>query len=133
MLQHDGVVVEELLEGVLLVMDLEGVRQQWVPVVEGVELGCDAVLVLKPLVEQQLRVKLQLEVVPTQVLHIILYNNLDCLSCRTKEQQRILALLLLHGMENTISELNKSKSQLLNYTIQLSWFMVSAGIRLFPA
>lgn len=105
MLQHDGVVVEELLEGVLLVMDLEGVRQQWVPVVEGVELSCNAVLVLKPLVEQQLRVKLQLEVVPTQVLHIILYNDLDCLSCWTKEQQRMLALLLLSGTENTISEL----------------------------
>lgn len=105
MLQHDGVVVEELLEGVLLVVDVEGVGQQRVPVVQGVELSCDAVLVLEPLVEQQLRVKLQLEVVPTQVLHVVLYNNLDCLSCWTKEQERMLALLLLSGGENTISEL----------------------------
>lgn len=104
MLQHDGVVVEELLEGVLLVVDLEGVGQQRVPVVEGVELGCNAILVLELLVEQQLRVKLQLEVVPTQVLHIVLYNDLDCLSCWTKEKERMLALLLLSGRENTISE-----------------------------
>lgn len=104
-LQHDGVVIEELLEGVLLVVDLEGIGQQWVPVVQGVELGCDAVLVLELLVEQQLGVKLQLEVVPTQVLHIVLYNDLDRLSCWTKEQERMLALLLLSGRENTISEL----------------------------
>lgn len=106
MLQHDGVVVEELLEGVLLVVDVEGVRQQWVPVVQGVELSCDAVLVLEPLVEEQLRVKLQLEVVPTQVLHVVLYNNLDCLSCWTKEQE--IMLFLFSGRENTISELLKN-------------------------
>jgi len=92
MFQHYRVVVEELLESVLLVVYLEGVRQQWVPVVERIELGCNAVLVLKSLVEQQLGIKLEFEVVAAQVLHIVLNNNLDCLSCWSGKQKRILVL-----------------------------------------
>lgn len=64
-LQHYGVVVEKLLECVLLVVDLECVRQKRVPVVESVEFSCNSVLVLKSLVEQQLGIKLEFEVVAT--------------------------------------------------------------------
>lgn len=81
MFQHDGVVVEELWVGVLLVLYLERVRQKRMPVVEGVELGCYSVLILKPLVEEQLWIKLQLEVVTTQMLYVVLNHNLDGLSC----------------------------------------------------
>lgn len=91
--QHDGVVVEELLESVFLVMDLEGVGQKRVPVVESVEFGCNAVLVLKSLVEQQLRIELEFEVVAAQVLHIVLDNDLDCLSCWPVKQKIILVLV----------------------------------------
>lgn len=81
MFQHYGVVVEELLESVLLVMDLKSVRQKWVPVVQSIEFSCNSVLVLKTLVEQKLRIKLQFEVVATQVLHVIFNNYLDRFSC----------------------------------------------------
>lgn len=73
-------------------MDLESVRQKRVPVVESVELSCDSVLVLKPLVEQQLGIELEFEVVATQVLHIVLNNDLDCLSCGRMKQKRTLVL-----------------------------------------
>lgn len=89
MFQHNGVVVEKLLECVLLVMDLECVRQKRVPVVESVEFSRNSVLVLKSLVEQQLRIKLEFEVVATQVLHIVLNNDLDCLSCWSVKQDNI--------------------------------------------
>lgn len=65
MFQHYGVVVEELLECVLLVMYLKSVRQKGVPVVQSIEFSCNSVLVLKTLVEQKLRVKLQFEMVAT--------------------------------------------------------------------
>lgn len=55
------------------------------PVVQGVELGCDAVLVLEALVEQQLWVKLELEVIAAEVLHVVFYHNLDGLSYRTND------------------------------------------------
>lgn len=90
MLQHYGVVVEELLESVLLVMYLESVRQKWVPVVESIEFSCNSVLVLKSLVEQQLRIKLEFEVVATQVLYIVLNNDLNCFSCWSMKQRRTL-------------------------------------------
>lgn len=85
MLDEDGVVVQELLVVVLLVFDLEAVRQQGVPVIECVEFGCDAVLILELLVEQQLRVELEFEVVATQVLHIVFDHNLDSLPCCTTQ------------------------------------------------
>lgn len=91
--QHYRVVVEELLESVLLVMYLESVRQKWVPVVESIEFSCNSVLVLKSLVEQQLRIELEFEVVATQVLHVVLNNNLDCLSCWSVKQEKILVLV----------------------------------------
>lgn len=65
MFQHYGVVVDELLECVLLVMYLKSVRQKGVPVVQSIEFSFDSVLVLKTLVEQKLRVKLQFEIVAT--------------------------------------------------------------------
>ncbi len=49
------------------------------PVIQGVELRRDTVLVLEALVEQQLGVKLELEVVAAQMLHVVLDHNLDCL------------------------------------------------------
>lgn len=77
---HYRVVKDELLVAVLLLLDVETVGHQRVPVVQGVELGCDAVLVLETLLEQQLWVKLELEMVAAQVLDIVFDYNLDGLS-----------------------------------------------------
>lgn len=74
------VVKDELLVAVLLLLDVKTVRHQRVPVVQGVEFGCDAVLVLETLLEQQLRVKLELEVIAAQVLDVVFDYNLDGLS-----------------------------------------------------
>lgn len=52
------------------------------PVVQGVELRCDAVLVLEALVEEQLGIKLEFEVIATQMLHIVFNHNLDGLTYR---------------------------------------------------
>lgn len=50
------------------------------PVVQGVELRCNAVLVLETLVEEQLRIKLEFKVIATQMLHVVFNNNLDGLT-----------------------------------------------------
>lgn len=47
------------------------------PVVECVKLSSNTVLVLELLVEKQLWVKLQLEVITTQVLYIVFNHNLN--------------------------------------------------------
>lgn len=83
MLSHYSGVEDKLLITVIFLLNVESIRHQWVPVVQGVELGCNAVLVLEALVEEQLGVKLELEVISAQVLHVVLDNNLDGLSCRT--------------------------------------------------
>lgn len=86
-LSHDRRVEDELFVVVFFLLDVESVRHQRVPVVQGVELGRDAVLVLEALVEQQLGVELELEVVATQVLHVVLDDNLDGLACRTNDSR----------------------------------------------
>lgn len=91
-LDEDGVVVEELLVAVFLVFDLEAVRQQGVPVIECVEFGCNAVLVLELLIEKQLRVELEFEVVATQVLHVVFDHNLDRLPCGTTQEFILLTI-----------------------------------------
>lgn len=77
---HHRVVKDKLFVAVLLLLDVKTVRHQRVPVVQGVEFGCDAVLVLETLLEQQLRVKLELEVIAAQVLDVVFDHNLDGLS-----------------------------------------------------
>lgn len=77
---HHRVVKDELFVAVLLILDMKTVRHQWVPVVQGVEFGCDAVLVLEALLEQQLRVKLELKMIAAQVLDVVFDHNLDGLS-----------------------------------------------------
>lgn len=84
MLQQDGVVVEKLLIVVLLVVNLKGIGQEWMPVIECVELRGDPVLVLELLAEKQLRVELEFEVIATQVLHVVFNHNLNGLSCLHK-------------------------------------------------
>jgi len=84
MVGHHRRVEDKLLVAVHLLLDVERLGHQRVPVVQGVELGGDAVLVLETLVEQQLRVKLELEVVAAQVLHVVLDHDLDGLTCGVK-------------------------------------------------
>lgn len=80
MLCHYGVVEEKLGVCIDLVLDLKRVRHQRVPVVQRVELRCDAVLILEPLAEEELRVKLKLQVVAAQVLNVILNHDFDGLT-----------------------------------------------------
>lgn len=87
-LSHYRRVEDELFVVVFFLLDVESIRHQRVPVVQGVELGCNAVLVLEALVEQQLGVELELEVVAAQVLHVVLDDNLDGLACRTSVRSR---------------------------------------------
>lgn len=86
MFKEDGVVVEKLFESVLLVFNVEGVRQQRMPVIECVEFRGNAVLILELLVEKQLWVELEFEVVTAQVLHVVFDHYLDRLSCCTTER-----------------------------------------------
>lgn len=81
-LSHYRGVEDKLFVVVFFLLNVKCVRHQWVPVVQGVELGCNAVLVLEALVEQQLWVKLELEVIAAEVLHVVFYHNLDGLSYR---------------------------------------------------
>lgn len=74
--QHGGV-EQELLIAVLLGAHSEGVRHEWVPVVEVVELHGNAVAILEVDAEEQLRVKLQLQEVAAQLLHVLLNHDLD--------------------------------------------------------
>lgn len=67
-----GVVEEELLVRQLVSVDEEAVGHQGVPVVQLTELQSDAVPVLEAGVEQQGGIKLQLQQVPTEVLHVLL-------------------------------------------------------------
>ncbi len=85
MLSHHRGVEDKLFVAVILLLNVEGIRHQRVPVVQGVELRRNAVLVLEALVEEQLGVKLELEVISAQVLHVVLDHNLDGLSCRTDD------------------------------------------------
>lgn len=77
---HHRVVEDKLLVAVFLLLDVKTVGHQRVPVVQGVEFGRDAVLVLETLLEQQLRVKLELEMIAAQVLDVVFYHNLNGLA-----------------------------------------------------
>lgn len=67
-------VEEELWVGELVPVDEEAVRHQGVPVVQVAELQSDAVPVLERGVKQEGRVKLQMQQVSTEVLHVLLYH-----------------------------------------------------------
>ena len=82
--RHDRRVEDKLLVVVLLVFDEEAVGHQRVPVIQGVELGRDAVLILELLLEEELRVELELEVVTAQVLDVVLDDDLDGLTYTVK-------------------------------------------------
>lgn len=77
---HYRVVKHKLVVAINLILDLKVVGHQWMPVIQSVELSCNAILVLEALIEEKLRVKLELEVVPTQVLNIVLDYNFDGLT-----------------------------------------------------
>lgn len=79
-LRHYGVVEEKLGVCKELVLDLKGVGHERMPVVQRVELRCNAVLVLETLAEEELGVKFKLEVVAAQVLNIVLNYNFDGLT-----------------------------------------------------
>lgn len=81
---HYRVIEDKLFVAVLLLFDVKTVRHQRVPVVQGIEFRCDAVLILKTFLEQQLWVKLELEVIAAQVLHVVFDHNLDGLSYKIK-------------------------------------------------
>lgn len=81
---HDRVIEDELFVAVVLLFNVKTVRHQWVPVVQGVEFRCDAVLILETFLEQQLWVKLELEVIAAQVLHVVFDHNLDGLSYKIR-------------------------------------------------
>lgn len=85
--KHGGV-VEELLVAVLLSLDDEGVGHQRVPVVELVELHRNAIPVLELLLEQQLRVELEVQEVPTEVLDVVLNDDLDGLPWAGGERRK---------------------------------------------
>lgn len=65
MLSHDRVVEDKLFVVIFFLVNEKCIRHEWVPVVQRIELGCNAVLVLEALVEEQLWVKLELEVIAT--------------------------------------------------------------------
>lgn len=84
MLGQNRVVKHKLVVAVDLVLDLKVVGHQRVPVIQSAEFRCDAVLVLEALIEEKLRVKLELEVVATQVLNIVLNHDFDGLTWEKK-------------------------------------------------
>lgn len=74
--QHGGV-EQKLLVAVVLGAHPEEVGHERMPVVQLVELHGDAVAVLELGPEQQLWVELELQEVAAQLLHVLLYHNLD--------------------------------------------------------
>lgn len=86
-LRHDRGVEEELLVAVDLILDMEVIGHERVPVVKGVKLGRDPVLVLETMVKQELWIKFKLKVVGAQVLHVFLNDNLDGFTCRKERQE----------------------------------------------
>lgn len=86
MLSHYRGVEDKLLVVIFFLFNVKCIGHQRVPVVQGVEFRCNAVLVLKALVEQQFWVKLELEVVAAKVLHVVFDHDLDGLSYRANDQ-----------------------------------------------
>ncbi len=77
-------VEEKLLIIVDFILDVKFIRHKGVPVVKSVELRRDPVLVLETLVEEKFRIKLELKVVSTEMLHIIFNDNFDRLAYRVR-------------------------------------------------
>lgn len=63
--------------------------------VQRVELGGDAVLILEPLVEQERRVELQFEMITAQVLDVILDHDLNGFTWRSRDAIERLCQFLL--------------------------------------
>lgn len=89
MVCEDRRVEQELCVRKLLSVYVEAVGHQRVPVVELAELQRDAVPVLEMRVKQQGGVKLQLQKVAAQVLHILLYHDSNRLACRDTQKAEI--------------------------------------------
>lgn len=102
---HHRRVEDKLLVVVLGPFDVERVGHQRVPVVQAVELRRDAVLVLEALVEEELGVELELEVVATEMLHVVLDHNLDGLTCRS--YQVVVNQILEEVMYEKVSNVQK--------------------------
>lgn len=78
---EDGLGVEgHVHDAVVGVVDLDAVGDEWVPVVEVVELGMDAVVVLEVGAVGEVRLEGQAEVVLAEVLHVVLDGDLDDLA-----------------------------------------------------
>lgn len=84
MFGHYRVVKHKLVVAVDLILDLKVVGHQRVPVIQSVEFRSNAVLVLEALTEEKLWVKLELEVVATQMLNVVLDHDFDGLTCEEK-------------------------------------------------
>lgn len=82
-MHEDGGVVKKLGVRDIIAINEEAVRHQWVPVVEVAELQSNAVAVLEMLIEKQRGIELQLKQVTTQMLHILLYYDVDYLPWKT--------------------------------------------------
>lgn len=66
---------------------MEVIRHERVPVVKGIKLRGDPVLVLETLVKEELWIKFKLQVVAAQVLDIFLNYDLDGLSYRKEWEE----------------------------------------------
>lgn len=82
MVCHDRGVEEELLVAVDFTLDVKVIRHEWVPVIKGIKLRGNPVLVLETLVKQELWIEFKLKVVAAQMLHIFLNDDFDGLTCR---------------------------------------------------
>lgn len=65
-------------------IDEEAVRHQGVPVVKVDKLHSDAIAVLELLFEEQGGIKLQLEQITAELLHVFFNYDLNCFSWKTK-------------------------------------------------
>lgn len=77
-------VEEKLLVIVGFVLDVKYIWHKRVPVVKGVELRCDPVLVLETFTEEKFRIKFELQVVAAQMLHVIFDYDFDRLACKDR-------------------------------------------------
>lgn len=79
------------------------------PVVERVKLGGDPILILESLVEEKLRIELELEVVAAQVLHVILDYDLDGFPCRKKTNCRLPVRRVMYGYKDFVVKPEQKK------------------------
>lgn len=85
-------------DAVVSAVDLNAVGDQRVPVVEVVELGVDAVVVLEVGAVGEVRLEGQAEVILAQVLHIVLNGDLDDLADNDKPGGLVDALVVPVGV-----------------------------------